>query len=73
MTPYVVRLDMMSMQPMWEAERLPGVTNWLKRIKERPTFAPAFLDWMPDNLTADLKTNGAQSWPEVAEILEIAA
>ena len=73
MTPYVIRLDMMSMQPMWEAGRLPRVTSWLERIKERPTFAPAFLDWMPDHLTDDLKNNGAKSWPEVAEILEIAA
>lgn len=73
MTPYVVRLDMMSMQPMWEAGRLPRVADWLSRIKERPTFAPAFLDWMPDHLTDDLRNNGAQSWPEVAEILGIAA
>ena len=73
MTPYVVRLDMMSMQPMWTNGRLPGVTDWLERIKARSTFAPAFLDWMPHHLTADLKTNGAQSLPEVAEILGIAA
>ena len=73
MTPYVVRLDMMSMQPMWEGGRLPGVADWLERIKARPTFAPSFLDWMPDHLTDDLKNNGAQSWPEVAQILEIAA
>ena len=73
MTPYVVRLDMMSMQPMWTNGRLPRVADWLDRIKGRPTFPPAFLDWMPDHLTDDLKTNGAQSWPEVAEILGIAA
>ena len=73
MTPYVVRLDMMSMQPMWTNGRLPGVTDWLERIKARPTFAPAFLDWMPDHLTADLKNNGAKSWLEVAEILGITA
>ena len=58
---------------MWEAGRLPGVASWLDRIKKRPTFAPSFLDWMPDHLTADLKNNGAKSWPEVAKILEIAA
>ena len=73
MTPYVVRLDMLSMQGMWENGRLPGVERWLVNIKARPTFAATFLDWMPEQLTADLKENGAKSWPEVAEILEIAA
>lgn len=73
MTPYVVRLDMMSMQGMWENGRLPGVEGWLANIKARPTFKPAFLDWMPEQLTEDLKTNGARSWPEVAGILDIAA
>ena len=70
-TPYVARLDMLSMQGMWEGGRLPLVERWLARIKERPTFEPAFLRWMPAQLTEDLKTNGTRSWPEVAEILGI--
>ena len=38
MTPYVVRLDMMSMQPMWEAGRLPGVTRLAETHKGTPDF-----------------------------------
>ncbi len=73
MAPYVMRLDMLSMQGMWEGNRLPRVEGWLDNIKARPTFKPTFLDWMPEQLTEDLKTNGAKSWPEVAKFLDIAA
>lgn len=71
MTPYVMRLDMMSMQGMWRDGRLPRVEDWLERVKARPNFQAAIWDWMPDELTAQLANNGAKSWPEVAEILEI--
>ena len=71
MTPYVMRLDMMSMQGMWEGGRLPKVKSWLERIKSRKNFQGAIWDWMPDELTSQLAKNGAKSWPEVAEILEI--
>ncbi len=71
MTPYVMRLDMLSMQGMWENGRLPRVADWLGRIKERPNFEAAIWQWMPEQLTADLKANGAKSWPEVAAMLDI--
>ena len=51
MTPYVNRLDMLGMAPMWERTR-SRVTDWFARIKARPAFKPAFLDWCPPNLTA---------------------
>ena len=73
MAPYVMRLDMLSMQGMWEGNRLPRVERWLGNIESRPTFKPTFLDWMPEQLTEDLKTNGAESWPEVVRILDTAA
>ena len=36
MTPYVNRLAMMSMTGVWENGRLPGVSDWFKRINQRP-------------------------------------
>jgi hypothetical protein len=68
MTPYVNRLDMLGMSDMWVASR-PRLTAWFERIKTRPTFKPCFLDYCPPDLTADLKTYGSQSWPEVRAIL----
>lgn len=73
MTPYVVRLDMLSMDGVGNRGRLAKVERWLAAIKARASFKPAFLEWMPAQLTQDLKTNGAQSWPEAARLLDIAA
>lgn len=71
LVPYVNRLDMMSMSPMWTRSR-PRVTNWLERNKARPAFKAQLIDWVPQDLTNDLATFGAQSWPEVDRILQAA-
>ena len=71
LTPYVNRLDMLSMSGMWEGGRLPAVSDWWRRIKARPMFRSSLLEWCPPDLTTDLRENGARSWPEVARILEI--
>jgi glutathione S-transferase len=66
-TPYVNRLDMMGMSEFW-AKR-PRLTQWWERIKARPTFVPAFLEWCPPDLTSDLKVFGSQTWPEIKRVL----
>ncbi|MGE3645334.1 MAG: glutathione S-transferase family protein [Beijerinckiaceae bacterium] len=71
LTPYVNRLAMLSMSDMWENGRLPRVADWWRRICERPSFKPMMLDWVPQQLTKDLRDNGAKSWPDVARILNI--
>jgi glutathione S-transferase len=70
-TPYVNRLAMMSLSRMWTHGRLPGVEKWFARIQARPHFKAQLIDWIPAQLTADLRDNGARSWPEVARILDI--
>ena len=67
--PYVNRLDMLGMSELWTRAR-PRVTGWFERIKARPAFKPALLDWCPPDLTADLLTFGRQSWPNVARLLQ---
>ena len=71
LTPYVTRLAMMSMRGLWEGGRLPNVTRWFAAIDANPNFKACFIDWVPEDLTNDLRENGAQSWPEVARILDI--
>jgi glutathione S-transferase len=66
--PYVNRLDMLGMSEMWSDSR-PRVADWFARIRSRPAFKPAFLDWCPPDLTADLANFGRQSWPEVQRML----
>jgi glutathione S-transferase len=67
MVPYVNRLDMMGMSEMW-ANR-PRLADWWERVRGRPTFRPALLEWCPPDLTADLKTFGSQTWPDVKQLL----
>lgn len=71
LTPYVNRLAMMSMRGMWENGRLPNVERWFTAIEALPNFKPCFIDWVPEELTNDLRENGTKSWPEIARILEI--
>jgi glutathione S-transferase len=71
LTPYVTRLDMLSMSEMWTKTR-PHLTEWFERIKLRPSYKPQLLDWCPPDLTNDLATFGAQSWPLVKRMLEAA-
>ena len=71
MAPYVNRLAMMSMRGMWERNRLPNVEGWFDRIESKDSFKRCLIDWVPQDLTSDLRENGAKCWPEVAKILEI--
>jgi glutathione S-transferase len=71
MAPYLNRLDMLGMLSQWTLRR-SRVTDWFARVQSRPTFKPAFLDWCPPDLTADLKTFGTQSWPHVQRVLQVA-
>lgn len=67
MAPYVNRLDMLGMAEMWS--KRPRLAGWFARLKARPSFHPAFLQWFPAPLVKDFATFGAQSWPEVRRIL----
>jgi glutathione S-transferase len=69
MTPYVNRLNALAMDGLWRNGRLPRVERWFDRIRARPTFTPAFLDWMPSGLAAEMRANGEKSWPEIQTLL----
>lgn len=69
LAPYVNRLAMLSMNPLWEGGRRPQVETWFQRMQSRPSFAPALAEPCPPGLVADLNRFGAESWPAVASIL----
>ncbi len=73
LAPYVNRVAMMNMQGMWQSGRLPALERWWERLQARPSFKPSLLDWIPPDLTHDLRANGALSWPEVAKVIGAAA
>jgi glutathione S-transferase len=70
-TPYLNRLDMLGMSEMWTG-KYPRVADWFARIKARAAFKPAFLQWCPPDLSADLATFGRESWPAVQRLLAAA-
>ena len=70
MAPYVNRLSTLSMEGLWSNGRLPRVENWFERVKDRPTFKPAFIDWMPSDLSEEMRSNGEKSWPQIQAIIE---
>ncbi len=71
MAPYLNRLAALAMQGLWEKGRLPRVEDWFVRLRGRPSFRPAFVDWMPAALADEMRANGEKSWPEVRSLLNI--
>ena len=69
MAPYVNRLAALAMEGLWQGGRLPQVERWFERVRTRPTFAPAFVEWVPETLRAEMRSNGEKSWPEIAALL----
>ena len=51
--------------------RLSCVERWFERVRDRPTFAPAFVEWLPQALAAEMRSNGERSWPEIKALLDI--
>jgi len=73
MAPYVNRLAALSLSGLWEEGRLPRVARWFERVCARPTFAPAFVDWLPAELATEMRVNGRASWPAVAKLLGLSS
>jgi len=71
MAPYVNRLAALSMEDMWQNGRLPRLEGWFERLRARPGFKSALVKWMPDELAAEMRSNGRRSWPEIRRLLEI--
>ena len=71
MAPYVNRLASLAMEKLWRNGRLPRVDEWFERVRTRPTFRPAFVEWLPEELAAEMRKNGESSWPAVAALIGI--
>jgi glutathione S-transferase len=67
MMPYINRLSMLAMEKFWGGRA--HVADWFARVRARPSFAPALIAAVPDELVSALAANGARSWPKVEEML----
>ena len=71
-TPYVNRLAMLNLQPMWEAAR-PRVTDWYGRMKARRNYTQAILDHDPADRIAMMRASGKKEWPAVKKLIRAKA
>jgi glutathione S-transferase len=71
LAPYLYRLASLAMEGLWRNGRLPRVERWFERVRARPAFHPAFVEWLPKELAAEMRANGATSWPAVAALIGI--
>ena len=73
MAPYLNRLAALALEGLWRNGRRPRVERWFERVRARPSFHPAFVEWLPAELGAEMRANGEKSWPAVAALLGISA
>jgi glutathione S-transferase len=71
LTPYINRLEMLSPSGMWENRR-PRLTDWFRRIKERPNYKQAVSNWISKEETEAMKSAGIECWPRVRKMLPAA-
>jgi ganglioside-induced differentiation-associated protein 1 len=69
MAPYLNRLASLGMNRIWEKPDLPRVRDWFDRMRSRPTFKSALLDWVPPDLAQEMRENGERSWPQIERLL----
>ncbi len=69
LAPYVNRRAALSLESIWAGGRLPRVEAWFDLVRDCPTFYPAFLAWMPDELAKEMRENGRKSWPDIRRVL----
>ena len=65
--PYVVRLEYLSMWPL--VAQFPHVERWYSALKERPSFATAITDIVPEFIVEASRSAGAAAWPGIRDVL----
>lgn len=69
--PYVVRIEHMGIAQMLAPDRRSRLSNWLRRLKERPSYDEAIERWVPATRREAMARLGELAWPEVARHLAI--
>lgn len=69
-TPYLNRADMIGLDRLWTGRR-PRVSEWLERVRARPSFADAVTRYMTDADRARFTVPREQVWNDAKAILNI--
>ena len=66
-TPYIVRLEHLDVMGLLEPT--PRTADWYRRIKARPSFQAAIVQWENAACLGLMKREGRENWPKIKEIM----
>lgn len=66
--PSVNRLEMLNLARLWTETR-PHLARWWDRVKARPNFAPALLNYLPPGIASMMRKKGEEAWPKMRDLL----
>ena len=70
-TPYIYRLECLGMSGLWENGRFPNLEHWWESVKDRPSYQPELVDWLPEEHIENFTMHGRKSWPQICKIVGI--
>ena len=68
--PYILRLELLKLGAMWQAER--GITDWWARVRDRHSVKSAIFDRMGEGDWAPFRNLAPDPWPKVQTLLKAA-
>jgi glutathione S-transferase len=69
--PYVTRLDMLAMDPLWRDGRRPRMHRWWERIVARDSWQRQVRDAFPSAARERVLARGREAWPVIARHADI--
>jgi glutathione S-transferase len=66
-TPYIVRLEHLDVMGLLDPT--PRTADWYRRIKARPSFQTAIVQWENAAYLDLMKREGRENWPKIKEIM----
>ena len=67
-TPYIVRLEHLDVMGLLAPT--PRTADWYRRIKARPSFQAAIVQWENAAYLDLMKREGRENWPKIKEIMD---
>ena len=66
-TPYLTRFD--HLHALGVLDKRPRLSEWYEKVKERPNYTEAIVDWLNEKYLKLMKEKGEQYWPKTKTIL----
>jgi len=71
--PYVTRLQMLAMSPLWDRGRRPALARWWDGVQARASWQREVRDVFAPAARQAMDARGRAAWPAVAKILGLPA